>query len=111
MASTMAHSGVPKTLWDYAVVYAGLILNRMPRDIHARESAMSIWEGRPVPDAARYLHPFGCLVIGLVFKEQRKKLDPRGKPLIFLGVSNQYRSYVCAELPSLKISHVVEANL
>jgi hypothetical protein len=58
----------------------------------------------------RRLQPFGCLVVGLIPKEKRKKLDPKGYAGIFTGFPNGMKGCEITLIPSYQVvvsRHVV----
>ena len=79
---------LPPHLWNYAVLHATEVLNRVPTRTHASKGFISPFEAlysRP-PDL-RTFWIFGCLVY--VYRHKKLsddwKQDPRGIPCVFLG--------------------------
>ena len=60
MARTMMlHSGVPRSLYGEALLYAIYILNRLPRGPD-NECALEMWRGHSMRDPLAHARTFGC---------------------------------------------------
>lgn len=91
----LLESGLPKSFWGWAMLYASTIYNRTPkRAIEPDTTPHELQTG--VRASIGHLRPFGCLAFP---RELRKlpptsKLDPRSEPAIHLGYSMSQSGYL-----------------
>lgn len=84
-------SKLPKTFWAEAANTAVYLINRTPCKRQNFLSPYETWYGRK-PNL-KNLKVFGCKAVVQVPKQKRKKLDPKGKEVIFVGYSQHPNSY------------------
>ncbi|GAX84606.1 hypothetical protein CEUSTIGMA_g12027.t1 [Chlamydomonas eustigma] len=88
---SMLHSSqVSKNLWAEAVVTANRIRNCSPTTGHTKTTWELFYNVKPDVSNMRI---FGSIAYVHTPKELRKKLDPKGKPGIFLGYEPHAKAY------------------
>ena len=78
-------SKLGKRYWPYAIMYATDILNCTGRARLNGKTPYELLHGSP-PNIDKF-RVFGCKAWALIPKARRKKLDPRAKVGVFVGVS------------------------
>jgi hypothetical protein len=102
----LAHSGMAKRWWGFAVIYATEIENRTLPFIHnSDKTCFHAFHGHP-PDNSM-LHPFGCAAYVHIRKKRRKdqKLDDTAIMGIFVGLGFHmgYKGYVIAAMDGRRL--------
>lgn len=81
--SLYIQSEVPDKFWDYCVLCAVYLINRMPlKPIHNDTPYFKMFVHTPSLD---HLRAFGCLCYVYTSKVRRSKLAARANPSVFLG--------------------------
>ena len=91
----LLESGLPKSFWGWAMLYASSIFNRTPkRAIEDDTTPHELQTG--VRAHIGHLRPFGCLAYPRDIRppEPAGKLDPRSEPGIHLGYSSSQSGYL-----------------
>jgi len=74
---------LPQFLWDEAVAHAAYLQNREPTKAVKGKTLYEVWNGK-MPNVA-HLRKFGCNVWILDESNNRSKLDPKSKKMVFVG--------------------------
>ena len=82
---------LPLRFWAEALATAVYLRNRSPTKSVSDLTPYEAWSGRK--PAVNHLKVFGCVVYAYIFKEERRKLDPKAKRCILLTTVNSYRLY------------------
>ncbi|SGY12315.1 BQ5605_C011g06463 [Microbotryum silenes-dioicae] len=91
-AQTMLYeSGLPTVFWAEAVAKYVYVKNRSPHSALGGKVPFREWTGKPAH--VHHLRVFGCRAWHTANTEQRKKLQPRGLPMIFLGYDLESKAY------------------
>ena len=103
-------SGLPTFLWDEAVSHANYLRNRAPTRALQGMTPHEAWTGKK-PDVG-HLREFGCNVWVLDESNNRSKLDPKSKKMIFVGFMDGPKAirYYDAKTRSIKVSRNVAFN-
>ncbi|GAX86663.1 hypothetical protein CEUSTIGMA_g14071.t1 [Chlamydomonas eustigma] len=99
--SMLHNSQVSKNLWAEAVVTANRIRNCSPTTGHTKTPWELFYNVKPDVSNMRI---FGSIAYVHTPKELRKKLDPKGKPGIFLGYEPHAKAYRVLVDGKVKIS-------
>ena len=83
--SILFFSNLPLPFWSVAVEHACYLRNRLPTRALASSTPYEVWFGRR-PDL-RHVRVFGSVAYAHVPDERRKKLDPKARKGIYLGVA------------------------
>ncbi|CAA7399994.1 unnamed protein product [Spirodela intermedia] len=86
--------GLPGWFWGEAVATAVYILNRCPTKSVDGMTPFEVWHGKK--PAVHHLKVFGCIAYVLNMTPHLKKLEDRGRKMIFIGYeygSKAYRAY------------------
>lgn len=92
--SMLKAKGLPGWLWGEAVSTAVYILNRCPTKSVDGMTPFEAWHGKK--PAVHHLRTFGCIVYVRNTTPHLKKLEDRGRKMIFIGYergSKAYRAY------------------
>ena len=100
MATTRAmllESGLPKSFWGWAMLYASTIFNRTPK--RAIEPDVTPYELQTgVRASVSHFRPFGCLAYPRNLRPKpvsgKDKLDPRADAAVHLGYSTSQSGYL-----------------
>ena len=123
-AQAMRHrAGLPDSFWGYSVKYACAIRNHLPRfsktvkDKNTRKiistptkSRIEEWEkytSLDTKDLLQRLRAFGCECVTL--ENVRRKIDYRGSKCIFLGITNDSKSYILYSITKRKV--IISRNI
>ncbi|SCV72786.1 BQ2448_4323 [Microbotryum intermedium] len=91
-ARTMLYeSGLPMVFWAEAVATYVYVKNRSPHSALGGKVPIRQWTGKPAH--VHHLRVFGCRAWHTANTEQRKKLQSRGFPMIFLGYYLESKAY------------------
>ncbi|GAX84604.1 hypothetical protein CEUSTIGMA_g12025.t1 [Chlamydomonas eustigma] len=102
---SMLHSSqVSKNLWAEAVVIANRIRNCSPTTGHTKTPWELFYNYYNVKPDVSNMRIFGSIAYVHTPKELRKKLDPKGKPGIFLGYEPHTKAYRVLVDGKVKIS-------
>ncbi|KAH0780739.1 hypothetical protein KY290_000337 [Solanum tuberosum] len=99
---TLLHvSKLPLSFWSFAFQTAVYLINRMPTPLLHNESP----HFRIFGSAPNYqkLRVFGCLCYPWLRPYSQNKLEPRSKPCVFVGYSNNQSAYKCFDPSTSKI--------
>lgn len=89
--SRLMMSGIPKIFWPEAVNWSIHILNRSPTLTVQNMTPEETWSGqRPIVHHFRFSR---CVAYAHVPDQKRTKLDDKGEKCIFIGSSEQSKSY------------------
>ena len=118
MARTMlVQSGLPRSYWGEAVLYATHILNRLPRKgvPPPFNCALSAWRGSDIDNPLKPLHPFGCETWALDHKVRPSNVsiplaEQTGVPCIFLGLQSDKGSYRVISLVHDRLLHTIHVK-
>ena len=105
---------LPMYLWAKALNTAVYVQNRLSHSARGNKTPEEMFTGEN-PEV-KHLKIFGCHVYLHVPKEKRSKLDRLGKKGIFVGYSDQSKSYksisqVFVKLRSTEMSHLMKMQL
>jgi hypothetical protein len=92
--SMIKQKGLPGWFWGEAVVTAVYLLNRVPCKAVGGRIPFEVWYKKPT---VHHLKSFGCIVYVRNTKPHLKKLDDRGRKMIFVGYekgTKAFRAYV-----------------
>ncbi|KAL1944894.1 hypothetical protein VTO73DRAFT_2514, partial [Trametes versicolor] len=78
-------AGLPKCLWPQAVAHVAHLKNRLPTRVLKGKTPEEVWTGKK-PDVSN-LQEWGCKCWVLTSPAKRSKLDPRSKPMYFVGLA------------------------
>ena len=103
-------SGLPTFLWDEAASHANYLRNRAPTRALQGITPYEAWTGKK-PDVG-HLREFGCDVWVLDESNNRSKLDPKSKKMVFVGFMDGPKAirYYDAKTRSIKVSRNVAFN-
>ncbi|CAK9800955.1 Retrovirus-related Pol polyprotein from transposon TNT 1-94 [Anthophora plagiata] len=87
----LADSQLPTKFWAEAVVTAAYIRNRCPSKSLDHATPFELWVGRK--PSVRHLIPFGRVGYVLNKKPGKGKFEPRSEKCIFLGYSDDSKTY------------------
>ncbi|SCV69750.1 BQ2448_1144 [Microbotryum intermedium] len=91
-ARTMLYeSGLPMVFWAEAVATYVYVKNRSPHSALGGKVPIREWTGKPAH--VHHLRVFGCRAWHTANTEQRKKLQSRVFPMIFLGYDLESKAY------------------
>src|SRR5882762_9274941 len=88
--------------WELAVHAAVHIYNRTPTRILGWKTPHSLWSNGHVPDVS-YFRIFGCLAYVHTQSDKRTKLEPKSRPMTFVGYETHSKGYHFWD----KVSHSV----
>jgi hypothetical protein len=101
--SMLKAKGLPGWFWSEAVNAVVYVLNRCPTKSIDGMTPFEAWHGRePV---VHHLRTFGCIVYVQNTTPHLKKLEDRGRKMIFVGYESGSKAY-CAYDPITKHVHV-----
>ncbi|CAA6674417.1 unnamed protein product [Spirodela intermedia] len=95
--------GAPGWFWGEAVATAVYILNRCPTKSMDGMTPFEVWHGKK--PAVHHLKVFGCIAYVLNMTPHLKKLEDRGRKMIFIGYECGSKAY-CAYDPTTRRVHV-----
>ncbi|KAK0574427.1 hypothetical protein LWI29_023559 [Acer saccharum] len=102
------HASLPPKFWSLAFQAAVYLINRMPTKVLHHQSPYSkIFNKDP---NYHKLRVFGCLCFPWLRPYTSHKLQPRSKPCVFVGYSNEHNSYLCLDRSTNRVyisRHVV----
>ncbi|GJY76876.1 putative RNA-directed DNA polymerase [Tanacetum coccineum] len=90
----LSHAGLPASFWGEALNTAVHVINLTPCVPLRFDVPDRVWSGKDV--SYRHLRVFGCKASVHIPKDERSKLDVKGKPCVFLGYGQDefgYRLY------------------
>ncbi|GKA22209.1 putative RNA-directed DNA polymerase [Tanacetum coccineum] len=90
----ISHAGLPASFWGEALNTAVHVINLTPCVPLHFDVPDRVWSGKDV--SYRHLRVFGCKASVHIPKDERSKLDVKGKPCVFLGYGQdefRYRLY------------------
>ena len=89
--TVMIAAGLPKFLWPETVAHVIYLKNRLPTRALKDKTPDEVWTGQK-PDVSD-LRAWGCRCWVLTSPEQRTKLDPRSKPMHFMGLAGGSKAW------------------
>jgi hypothetical protein len=89
--SKLKEMGLPGWFWGEAVTTAVYLLNRVPCKAANGKAPFEVWYGKR--HAVHHLKTFGCIVYVRNTKPHLKKLDDRGRKMIFVGYERGTKAY------------------
>ena len=95
-------ANLPSSFWCYALLHAAYLVNCIPTPFLHNASPYEKLHGH-IPDIS-HLRIFGCLCYASTLKANRKKLDPRAHPCIFIGFKTNTKGYLIYDLHSHSIT-------
>ena len=81
--SFLKESGLPAFMWGEAVRHSIYVLNRLPTRALKGRTPYEAWNGEK-PDLS-HLRIFGCIAVMNIPAKHTRKLDDRGKLVVYLG--------------------------
>src|SRR5258705_13682001 len=78
--------------WELAVRAAVHVYNHTPTRILGWKTPHSLWSNGHVPDVS-YLRVFGCLAYVHIQSDKRTKLEPKSRPMMFVGYETHSKGY------------------
>ena len=102
----LRHAGAPKSLIEYSLSHATLLLNRLPRQKKGSGIIvpLNLWLGVQPPSILHKLKIWGCAAYALVMGN-RSKFDSKVTRQVHLGYDVARSAYVLCSLPHFKISY------
>ena len=102
----LRHAGAPKSLIEYSMSHATLLLNRLPRQKKGSGLvvALNLWLGLEPPSILHKLKVWGCAAYALVMGN-RSKFDSKVTRQVHLGYDVARSAYILCSLPHFKISY------
>jgi hypothetical protein len=102
-SSLLKEKGLPAWFWGEAVITAVYLLNRVPTKAVEGRTPFEVWYGKkPV---VHHLKTFGCIVYVKNMKPHLKKMEDRGRKMIFVGYECRSKAYRAYD-PATKRVHV-----
>jgi hypothetical protein len=89
--SMIKAKGLPGWFWGEAVVTAVYLLNRVSCKANDGKTPFEVWYRRT--PAVHHLKTFGCIIYVRNTKPHLKKLDDRGRKMIFVGYERGTKAY------------------
>jgi hypothetical protein len=100
--SMLKEKGLPGWFWGEAVTTAAYLLNRVPCKAVNGKTPFEVWYGkRP---AVHHLKTFGGIVYVYNTKPHLKKLDDRGRKMIFVGYERGTKACKAYDLVTKKVT-------
>ncbi|WVY98655.1 hypothetical protein V8G54_030806 [Vigna mungo] len=99
--SLLSQANLPIIFWCFAAEYATLLINCMPTPLLNNATPYEKLNGKLYDISV--LHVFGCLCYVSTLAANRKKLDARVVPGVFLGFKQHTKGYQFLNLQSHKI--------
>ncbi|KAI9162012.1 hypothetical protein LWI28_022900 [Acer negundo] len=102
------HAAVPLKFWFLAFQTAVYLINRMPTKVLSHKSPCSLLFNK-IPNYGK-LCVFGCLCYLWLRPYTSHKLQPRSRPCVFVGYSNEHNAYLCLDQSTSRVfvsRHVV----
>ncbi|XP_057734746.1 uncharacterized protein LOC130950242 [Arachis stenosperma] len=99
--SLIFQSDIPKCFWNFALLHAVYIINRIPSTFLQNKSPFQLLY-QTFPDLSD-LKIFGCLAYACTITAGRHKLDPRARKSIFLGFREGVKGFVLMDLKTRQI--------
>lgn len=96
----LADANLNKKYWGEAVLTANCLQNRLPSRSIAK-TPYELWYSQK-PDV-KHLQIFGTIAYAHIPKIQRRKLDDKGKKLVFVGYSGVSKAYRLLDMQTDKI--------
>ncbi|CAL1409608.1 unnamed protein product [Linum trigynum] len=87
----LSDTKVPAVFWPEAVLWTTHVLNRSPTVAHEHKTPQEVWTGQP--PSVDHFKVFGCIGHVHIPDKQRRKLDDKSQPCIFLGLSSESKAY------------------
>lgn len=84
-------SGLPASFWSVAFEHACYLRNRLPTQALASKTPYEVWYRRK-PDLS-HVRVFGCTSYAHIPDATRKKLDPKSRKCIYLGVPSGVKGF------------------
>ncbi|KAK0600695.1 hypothetical protein LWI29_017553 [Acer saccharum] len=102
------HASVPLKFWSLVFQTVVYLINRMPTKVLSHKSPYSLLFG----SAPNYnkLRVFGCLCYPWLRPYTSHKLQPRSRPCVFVGYSNEHNACLCLDTATSRVfvsCHVV----
>ena len=94
-------ANMPSSFWNYALLHAAYLINCIPTPFLHNISPYETLHGH-IPNIS-HLRIFGCLCYAGTIKANRKKLEPRAHPCIFIGFKPNTKGYMLYDLHSHSI--------
>jgi hypothetical protein len=88
--STIKQKGLPGWFWGEAVVIAVYVLNRVPCKAASGRTPFDVWYKKPT---VHHLKTFRRIVYVCDTKPHLKKLDDRGRKMIFMGYEKGTKAF------------------
>jgi hypothetical protein len=89
--SMMKQKGLPGWFWGEAVVTVVYLLNRVPCKVVGGRTSFEVWYKKQ--PAVHHLKTFGCIVYVHNTKPHLKKMDVRGRKMIFVGYEKGTKAF------------------
>jgi transposase InsO family protein len=94
MVRCMLHTAqLPLKFWALALATATHLRNRSPTRALQHQTPYEAWTGHK--PSFNDLRVFGCLAYVHIPKQNRRKLDDRARPCIFVGYSTEAKAWLC----------------
>ena len=101
-------SGLSDNLWDYAVIYANYIYNRVPHSSINNQIPNEIFYNTKTK--INHLRVFGCIAYYKNFDQRKNKFTPNSKKGIFLGFSERTNCYLVMDYDDHCVHKVREVH-
>ena len=109
--ATLERSKLSQHFWPYALAHHVWASNRTVHTSNLEHTPYELWEGH-VPSLAP-AKTFGCMALYYVPRESRLKHEPRARWGVYLGIAEDCKAWLFAELPLMtrpKIVHSTSAS-
>ena len=100
--SMLTDSGLPLQLWAEALSAFVFVKNRSPHRALQGDLPERLYRGTPKIDVGM-LRSFGCRAWMHVPHATRRKLDPRGVPLVFVGYATNAKAYRLLDPATMRV--------
>ena len=94
-------SGIPQTLWTFALAHAIFIINRLPSKALQNQIPYQLLHAKP-PNL-HFLKVFGCQCFASTLVFKRKKLDPCARHGVYLGHRTGVKGFLVYDLKTREI--------
>ena len=94
MRTMLIHAGAPRGMWGETACYAAQIMNRKPtKAVPNFPNPISAWRGHNYEQAHESLRVWGCKVFYFDFNPKVKKLDPKAREGILVGLDTEKKAW------------------
>ena len=99
----LSDSKLPKKFWAEALSTASYVRNRSPTTAVKAMTPYEVWKG--YKPNVNHFRIFGCSAYSHIPKDERSKMDPKGKKSVFLGYGIGVKGYRLFDTDTSKAFH------